>query len=423
MNQHGANGKVNLDSFLEINPEAAVSTEAEKLLVSYLWGSKALSVEIEDSDSELISILNSLRFPPRFSAIWHVDQKALEVIYAPLSPTDEERERAFTFYFNERTYQCEFRNASERLLSLAKAVHIEPEAGINDDRNLRLLRSNLRRRVTYRNTEDQTLHSMPAERVPTSFWLTGLEIWDENEAVAIATHLNFYMRYFDKESPTILIHEDLPAQTSKEKSERYPYSTFPETISARSLDPFLLSLWESTLRGAPRLRFLHTYQILEYATFYHASDSVRDAVRRAVMSPHTHLEPSNAVNQILEAVAADKQPEIHKMQALIDQSIEPKSVWREVQPHSGFFSEQIQFDGGVTLDPLVKEDWNEEDFAQAWHPKFIEHVRKIRNALVHGREQRQANVIAPTRANDDRLRPWLAPMSVVAEQVILCRPD
>ncbi len=239
----------------------------------------------------------------------------------------------------------------------------------------------------------------------------------------LARHLNFYMRYFDKESPMIVIHEDLPAQTGREKSERYPYSEFPETISARTLDPFLLGLWESTVHGGPRLRFLYSYQILEYAAFYHASDSVRHAVRQAVMPPHTHLAPVNAVNRILDAIAADNQHETEKMKAVVHQSVDPSAIWREVQPHSAFFSEPISFDGGVTLEPLIMERWTEEDFARAWHPKFIDQVRKIRNALVHGREQRQSNVITPTRANDDRLRPWLAPLFVVAEQVILCRPD
>lgn len=417
MEQHDANGQDNLAFFLEINPEATRTPEGEKQVISHPWGSTALKIDVDNDDTELIETLNALRLPPRFSAIWHRDQNALEVIYGPISATSEELSHSFAFQFSGRTYQCEFRNSSERLMSLAKAVRIEPEAGIEDDRNLWLIKSYLR----LRDREDAP--PVFRERIPTSFWIDGMEEWDENEAVALARHLNFYMRYFDKESPLIIIHEDLPAQTGREKSERYPYSEFPEMISARTLDPFLLGLWESAIHGGPRLRFLYSYQILEYAAFYHASDSVRHAVRRAVMSPHTHLDPANAVNQILDAIAADNQHETEKMKAVIRQSVDPSAVWREVQPHSDFFSEPIRFDGEVTLEPLISERWNEEDFARAWHPKFIDQVRKIRNALVHGREQRQSNVITPTRANDDRLRPWLAPLIVIAEQVILCRPD
>jgi hypothetical protein len=230
------------------------------------------------------------------------------------------------------------------------------------------------------------------------------------------------MRYFDRKTPLIVIHEDLPAQVGKEESERYPFSVFPERISAQLLDPFLLGLWESSVHGNPRLRFLYSYQIMEYAGFYHASAVMQQTVRRAIMSPQTQLDPARAVNQILDAIAVSNQHETEKMKEVIRQSVDPGVVWRELKPHADFFSESIQFDGGVTLEPLIMPHWNEEDFARVWHPKFIDQVRKIRNALVHGREQRMSNVIAPTRANDDRLRPWLAPLSVAAEQVILCRP-
>lgn len=322
MEQHDADGQSHLDAFLDSNPEATKSTEGEKDVISHPWGSAALKINVERGDTELIEALNVLRLPPRFSAIWHRDQNALEIIYGPISTASEEIYRAFSFQFSGRTYQCEFRGASERLISLAKAVRIEPEAGVEDDRNLQFLKTYLR----FRDSEEPLFFD---ELMPISFWINGMEDWDENEAVALARHLNFYMRYFDKESPMIKIHENLPAQTGKEKSERYPYSEFPEMISARALDPFLLGLWESTIQGGPRLRFLYSYQILEYAAFYHASDSVQHAVRRAVMSPHTHLDPANAVTQILDAIAAENQHETEKMKSVVRQSVDPRTVWRE----------------------------------------------------------------------------------------------
>ncbi len=307
--------------------------------------------------------------------------------------------------------------ASERLLLLAKSADFEQQGEFLDSRNLRMFQ------FYFKAQERGPISSSFADFIPTSFWIRGISKWDENVDVDLAQHLNFYMRYFDREAPLIQIHEDLPEQEGKESNIRYPYGEFPKTVSAHLLDPFLLGLWESSVRGNPRLRFLYSYQIMEYAAFYHASDVVQQTVRRAVMSPHTHLDPTRAVTQILDAVANNNQHATEKMKDVVRQSVDPSLVWREVQPHADFFSKKIEFDGGVTLDALIMPQWDEGDFVIGWHPKFIDQLRKIRNALVHGREQSTTNVIMPTRANDDRLRPWLAPLSVAAEQVILCRPS
>jgi hypothetical protein len=83
------------------------------------------------------------------------------------------------------------------------------------------------------------------------------------------------------------------------------------------------------------------------------------------------------------------------------------------------FADKVEFDGGFTANALVKDDWELEDFKSAWSPKTQHTLRKIRNALVHAREARMSEVIAPTRANQARLRPWTNLVSIMAQQVIL----
>lgn len=410
-------GHHKLQVFLTNNPETGCSRTDEGDVITSPWGERTIKLRIDEEDEALVDALNTLYLPPRFTAIWHRDTKDLEVIYGPLTEDNETRSRSFDFDFGGISYSCEFGAASERLLLLVKSAALEEEGGFVDPRNLMMLQFYLRAQ------ERQSVTSAFADLIPTSFWIRGFENWDENVVVDLVQHLNFYMRYFDRETPLIQIHENLPDNEGKGSNIRYPHDEFPKSVSAQLLDPVLLGLWESSVQGNPRLRFLYSYQIIEYAAFYHASEIVQQTVRRAVMSPHTHLDPTRAVTQILDAVANDRQHETEKMKNVVHQSIDPSLIWREVQPHADFFSEKIEFDGGVTLDALIMPHWSESDFATSWHPKFIDQVRKIRNALVHGREQRMANVIMPTRANDDRLRPWLAPLSVAAEQVILCRPS
>jgi hypothetical protein len=79
------------------------------------------------------------------------------------------------------------------------------------------------------------------------------------------------------------------------------------------------------------------------------------------------------------------------------------------------------FDGGFRLPPLIKDDWKKEDFFTAWTPKLPDALRKIRNALVHSREARMVNVIAPTRKNYHLLRPWIQPLQIIAYHTLVYR--
>lgn len=286
-------GQNKLAAFLANNPEVTYSREGKNSIVAHSWGEKHIRILVHEDNDALTDALNAVRLPPRFTAIWHQDTRDLEVIFGPLGPDNELRSRCFEFEFNGKAYSCEFRDASDRLLLLTKAASIGREAGLGDSRNLQLLQF-------YAQAQEQDADTSPfADFLPTSFWIRGIDEWNENDIVALAQHLNFYMRYFDRDTPLIVVHEDLPEQEEKERPVRYPYNAFPDSVSARLLDPFLLGLWDSSVRGNPRLRFLYSYQIVEYAAFYHASVALQQTVRRAIMSPHTNLNPDRAVTQIL----------------------------------------------------------------------------------------------------------------------------
>jgi len=110
-----------------------------------------------------------------------------------------------------------------------------------------------------------------------------------------------------------------------------------------------------------------------------------------------------------------------KIIALIDRVSDPQEIWNEIEPHIKLFSTETQFDGGFHLAPLVKAEWKKEDFIAAWMPKLPDSLRKIRNALVHSREARMVNVIAPTRMNYITLRPWIEPLRLIAYHTMLYR--
>lgn len=237
----------------------------------------------------------------------------------------------------------------------------------------------------------------------------------------IAQHLNFYMHYFDRSSPRINIIEPPPKKDKQETPERYPFGPFPSEVPGYSLDPYLLGLWESSIRGNPRLRYLYSYQVLEYAAFYYVKEDILQAVKRAIVAPQARFNPDAAVERIIDAISEDRQHDDARMKAVVKQVVDPEILWKEIEPNRDYFCQPVHFDGGLNLEPLLRPNWSLDDFASAWHPKFMDHVRKLRNALVHGREQRMFNVVAPTQANDERIRPWLAPLSIIAMQTILYR--
>lgn len=252
----------------------------------------------------------------------------------------------------------------------------------------------------------------------TSFWIKDVD-WDENKMTELARNLNFYMHYFDKETPLMAIHESIPMESEQKPSERYRHGPFPAEIVGRDLDPFLLGLWENTVHSSVRLRFLYCYQILEYAAFYYIKEGTLRTIKRIVAKPNASMYMDDSVRQIADAMSEERMNDEAKITYLVQQLVDPDVLWREVEPNIGFLCRDTEFDGGFKIPALVRASCDSDEFRSVWHPKFIDSVRKIRNALVHGRESRMSGVISPTKRNDDLLRPWLAPLSATALQAIL----
>ena len=118
--------------------------------------------------------------------------------------------------------------------------------------------------------------------------------------------------------------------------------------------------------------------------------------------------------------AADSQMnDEQKLTCLVSTVVDCSLVWREIQRNEDVFSSPLEFDGGLTVQSLIKKGWSLEDFEKAWVPGFPDRLRMIRNGIVHSRERRMAKVISPTRGNAERLRPWLAPLGLAAMLVVL----
>ena len=403
--------RAKLQAFLSRNPEADVRAGEHEPSVSRPWGEEAIEIPLRSDDEELFEALNAVRLPPRFTAIWHEDTRDFEVIYTVLNREHHLLERRFEFRYRGSCYRCSFGPSSPRLRAIARKSR--PSGGLSgsDFRNLQPF-SRFERVLEEHPDSDYVKNGRP-----TSFWLRGIDSYDDDRIGDLVRNLNFHMEYFDQHTPIILIHEESVA--SLKVLHQPKLDSFPDSLSGKDIDQHLLILWASANGGDPFLRFIHYYQILEYAGFYHVRDKVRREVERAITAPDAVSRPDRVAQQMLDAISAEKRPDEAKINEMIDECVDPQEMWKILDGSLSDFAKDVELDGGFILPALVSASTGYEDFEQSWNKLFPAALHRVRNALVHARESRQSTMIAPTTANHARLAPWLLPLSQTAARVML----
>ncbi|HTT76463.1 MAG TPA: hypothetical protein VMF50_10845 [Candidatus Binataceae bacterium] len=399
-----ANNQVSTVEIVQI-----VTETAGVVAVKAPWGDRSMAIQISGDD--LVDALNNLQLPERYTAIWHIDSKLLEVIFTAYPIPPEIARRAFTFKHNGRCCECSFGDSSERLLLIAANFWpIGPST--TAFRNLPTFRNYLQARKHKR--------EIPGSRA-ISFWIRGLQ-WDDDVVLDLINHLNFYMVYYDALSPQILIHS--PKSEAIQPQTRFRDGVFPQSINSKPIQENLLQFWSASNEGDPIRRFLNSYLIIESAAFFYISEEVRRTVKKAVLSPNAADNIEALTDRVLEAVSADKLYLNQKIEALLERCVDPNLIWREFEKNFAFFCETIKFDGGFILKPIVTNTTDAASFgaeAAKWHIGFEKNITSIRNALSHGKEQRSSATITPTAANFARLRCWLSPIAVAAREVMVYR--
>ena len=122
---------------------------------------------------------------------------------------------------------------------------------------------------------------------------------------------------------------------------------------------------------------------------------------------------------MLDAISEDRRSDETKITEMIGECVDSKEIWDVLRGSLDAFCEPVELDGGFVLPALVSESVEYEDFATSWNRQFANALHRIRNALVHARESRQSTMVAPTIANQERLNPWLLPLSQTAARVML----
>jgi hypothetical protein len=407
-----------LAPFLLANPVSKVEQieEPERYIaVASPWGDPSFHLRILTASDALIDALNRVRLPERYTAIWHTDTNLFEVIFtaSPIRYKDIPIRR-FNFNFEENVYECFFGDSSPELLLIAENYK-EISFSLTGFRNLDSFRDYLLAKKGIEGFENEP------DAKPLSFWVKGIR-WDDNLLLGLVNHLNFYMNYYDAVSPQILVHSPEMRNIRVSPQTRFPTGTFPNAIDARRIDDQLLHLLQASQRGDPIRRFLYCYQILEHACFYFIEERVRRDVHKALLAPHANVDIPALVEQLVEALSTRRMSEEQRMQALFENNIDPKLIWKEIESERNFFQNEVKFEGGYVLEPFVKPHWTLDTFTGDHGVRPLPGIfYGLRNALSHAKEQKTRASILPTIGNFQRLHSWAKLVSISAREVVLYR--
>lgn len=393
--------------FLAHNPWSKITVEGDRTVIDLPWKDDSISIELT-ADSDW---LDDLILYPAFSGIYHRSKSAIEFIFTPFRMADLEN-RAFSFELEGGEYACKFAPPSEALYKLARQSQPINAANTSDWRNLRQFRRYLS--IEEKHADEKEFQ----ERYrPISFWIENCPA-DEAHLVKVAEHLNFYMSYFDYRSPAILIHESEAEDDLQEKRIRYLWDSFPERIRGSTVDPYMLGLWTSA-RGANDIfrQFIYYYQMLEYASFYYLTEKTERSVTAVLAAPETAAFPEQAWRKIQDVLANERIEDGAKLVAVVRQSVDIETIWKDLSANRACFERAITFDGGYPLPAVISPSTDLSAFSTSGLDKLVNTFRGLRNALVHARERRMSNVISATTRNHRLIRPYVKPLGTVAMQV------
>ena len=405
----------NLTALKKNNPSIKIVEETEHINISKIWDDNTFMCRLEKSNDFLL--LNEVKFPIELSAIYHFEKSILEVIFSPISKEDAIIAREFEFFYKGLKFSTSFREPSEVFKTIANGFREIDNSSDTDYRNLRKFRDyykqDLLPKYIQKYFENQT---------PINFFIEGELSEVSSDFVSMAKHINFYMHYYDRNTPTLVIFEqendkqiyNLPCYTETD--------SFPKIINFSKFDPVLIDLFQVARQTTnTRLRFIFYFQVLEYCAYYHLNDELKKRLINVIKRPDLLNNPNEYSKLIIEEFKDHfkQNDDSVKLEKIVLDYCSWNDIKLEISSNKDYFSADLIFDGGFKIPALISD---KETFEQ--EPKGIvknakTNIEKIRNVLVHLRESRENKVILPTPKNNNLLVPYLHLVQRIAERIAI----
>lgn len=395
-----------------------IETEGDKIHIFNLWNDDSFFLRFDKNDD--LSFLNDFEFPQELMAMYSANENFIEIFASPINPKLDLVKRKFKFYFKGVEYKCSWKTPTIYFEKIAKAFRENKEESKTSYRNLRQFRD------FYRIDELPTFMSNYLEdKEPFNFFIEGDLSIINNQIVEFCKTLNFYMNYFDRETPNIQIFQ----KTYDKESYNLPcitiFDNFPPSINAVEIDVILLEIISvANYTNDIRLSFIFYYQILEYASYYFLKSDIKQKLITLLKRPDISYKSEEYSKNIIEEFKNHfkQNDDKAKLDSLISDHISLSDIKLELEKNVTYYSKKIEFDGGFTIEPIMKNEIIDINQLTENTIKAIkENIIGIRNSLVHLRESRENKVILPTAKNDDLLIPYLYLIRRICEKIIIDR--
>lgn len=402
-----------MTEFKKNNPTVEFVTETEHINITGLWNDTSLMCRF--SKEQDLSFLDTIILPEEFSAIIHKKDNCIEYIFGPLDAEDEIINRKFEFNFNNENFQLSFKSPTLVLETIAKAFRPNEESTETRYRNLRPFRD------FYRDDKSPGMEKFFKDRVPISFFVKG-NIEKINNHSEFAKHLNFYMSFYHRRSPSILIFSE---KQDKENFNEYCHTIengFPKHINSIQIEPVILDLFHIASETQNiRMKYIFYYQVLEYCSYYFLNEDLKRKLNNVVKNPDI-INNSNYYSKVLVEEFKNyfkANDDRQKLEKLVDSYVNYSDIENEIISNHKYFSSDLEFEGGFKIPALIKGEQEAKDPHKDILKSIVDRVDKIRNVLVHIRESRENKVILPTRKNNHLLIPYLFLVRRIAEIIAI----
>ena len=398
----------------ENNPPIEIVEETEHININSMWEDNSFMCRLERKTD--FSLFANVKFPKELSAIFHKNgDPSLEFIYFPLKKGDAIIERNFTFYYKNKEFRASFKEPTKLFQIIANGFRRLTDSD-TFYRNLTNFYD------FYRKEKPKNMQSFYENRIPINFFIEGDFSEIEKDFISFAKYVNFYMNYFDRKTPRLIIHEkeeieeyNLPCNYAKNKD-------FPKTITFFDIDPVLIDLfYVARETDNVRQKFIFYFQVLEYCAYYHLNDDLKKRLKNIIKTPDLLNSPNKYSSLLIEEFKDHfkQNDDSKKLDCLLKEFCDWNDIKNEIECNKEYFSKELEFDGGFIIKALISEK-NTTDLEPSNIIKSIkDNVEKIRNVLVHIRESRENKVIFPTNKNNGLLIPYLYLVQRLAETIAM----
>lgn len=401
-----------IKSLKDNNPKIEITQKDDSTTILNPWNDKSVSFVF--NKGQRLSSLEQIQFPEQLVALYNKNKSELEFIYGPIDKVSKLVERSFDFIYKGEQFYCTFEGFSEALQIFAQSFKENETESQTDYRNLRFIRDLL---------TDKFYKDIFKNTVNTSFYVTGNFEKINYDFVGLAKSLNFYMSYFDRSTPKILIH----AKEYEEEKYKNPclnelFDTFPKKINATNIDSTLLDTFMVAGQTENvRLKFIFYFQVLEYASYYYLDKKIQDKIQKTLNNPEIYDKSEYFSKSLIEELKDhfSQRDDSTKLEKTITENCSIYELKNEIEVNKEFFSKDIEFEGGLRINKILKGENSIENLKEGDLILIKTNIERIRNVLVHLRESRENKVILPSQKNNHKLLPYLYLIRRIAEKVAI----